>query len=94
MSLYSTIPVFKGKDLLLEDQIPSVDPEMLPEKVYPSTVTSTDWCIAYRKTEWVDGLMDDLGFYLLFNGTAVFQSYQDDGRVIMKGCVPWDPFYD
>ena len=23
---------------------------------------------------------------------TVFQSYQDDGRVIMKGCVPGTPF--
>ena len=24
---------------------------------------------------------------------AVFQSYQDDRRVIMKGCVQWNPVY-
>ena len=23
---------------------------------------------------------------------TVFQSYQDDGRMIMKGCVQWTPF--
>ena len=25
---------------------------------------------------------------------TVFQSYLDDGQVIMKGCVQWNPFYD
>ena len=35
--------------------------------------------------------MDDLGFYVL---STVFQSYQDDGRVIVKGCVQWNPVYD
>ena len=29
--------------------------------------------------------MDDLRFYIRF------QSYQDDGRMIMKGCVQWNP---
>ena len=24
--------------------------------------------------------------------SAVFQSYQDDGQIIMKGCVQWNPF--
>ena len=24
--------------------------------------------------------------------SILFQSYQDDGQVIMKGCVQWDPF--
>ena len=26
--------------------------------------------------------------------STVFQSYQDDGRMIMKGCVQWNPVYD
>ena len=25
--------------------------------------------------------------------SAVFQSYQDNGRVIMKDCVQWNPVY-
>ena len=25
--------------------------------------------------------------------STVFQSYQDDGRMIMKGCVEWIPVY-
>ena len=25
--------------------------------------------------------------------STVFQSYQDDGQVIMKGCVQWNPVY-
>ena len=34
--------------------------------------------------------MDDLQFYDFF--LAVFQSYEDDRWVIMKGCVQWNPF--
>ena len=33
-----------------------------------------------------DGWIDDLQFYVLL---TVFQSYQDDARMIMKGCVQW-----
>ena len=33
--------------------------------------------------------MDDLRFYVL---SIVFQSYQDNGRMIMKGCVNGTPF--
>ena len=36
----------------------------------------------------MDGWMDDLQFYVF---STVFQSYQDDGQVIMKGCVQWNP---
>ena len=25
--------------------------------------------------------------------STVFQSYQDDGRMIIKGCVQWNPVY-
>ena len=25
--------------------------------------------------------------------STVFQSYQDDGQMIMKGCVQWSPVY-
>ena len=34
--------------------------------------------------------MDDLRFHVLF---TVFQLYQDDERLIMKGCVQWNPVY-
>ena len=30
--------------------------------------------------------MDDLQFYVI---STVFQSYQDDGQMLMKGCVQW-----
>ena len=26
--------------------------------------------------------------------STLFQSYQDDGRIIIKGCVQWNPVYD
>ena len=35
----------------------------------------------------IDGWMDDIRFYVLL---TVFQSYQDDGRLIMKGYVQWN----
>ena len=35
--------------------------------------------------------MRDLRFYVF---STVFQSYQDDGRVIMKSCAPWNHVYD
>ena len=39
---------------------------------------------------WMDGWMtcDFTSF------STVFQSYQDDGRLIMKGCVQWNSVYD
>ena len=33
---------------------------------------------------WMDGWMDELGFYV---PSTVFQSFRDDGRVNMKGSV-------
>ena len=35
--------------------------------------------------------MDDLRFFTFF--LTVFQSYQADGQMIMKGCVQWNPVY-
>ena len=39
--------------------------------------------------DWMDGWMtcDFTSF------STVFQSYQDDGRLIMKGCVQWNSIY-
>ena len=36
------------------------------------------------------GWMDDLRLYVL---SRVFKSYQDDGQMIMKDCVQWNPVY-
>ena len=36
--------------------------------------------------------MDDLENKTSFS--TAFQSYQDNGPVIMKGCVQWNPIYD
>ena len=30
----------------------------------------------------------------IMSSSTVFQSYQDDGQVIMKGCLQWNPIYD
>ena len=40
---------------------------------------------------WMDGWMDEICDFTCFS--TVFQSYQDEGRMIMKGCVQWNPFY-
>ena len=37
-----------------------------------------------------DEWMDDLRFYVLL---TVFQSYQDDVGMIMRGCVQWNSVY-
>ena len=37
-----------------------------------------------------DGLMDVLRFYVF---STVFQSYQDERNVVMKGSVQWNPLY-
>ena len=46
-----------------------------------------EWAGAYRIG--IDGWMtcDFTSF------STVFQSYQDDGQMIMKGCVQWNPVY-
>ena len=38
----------------------------------------------------IHGRMDDMRFYGLL---TVFQSYQDDVWMIMKGCVQWNSVY-
>ena len=37
--------------------------------------------------------IDDLRFSFLLNNISVFQLYQDDGMVVMKGCVQWNFIY-
>ena len=40
----------------------------------------------------MDGLMSCC--FTTFSTVPVFQSYQDDECVIMKGCVQWNPVYN
>ena len=42
-------------------------------------------------TEWMFEVMDDLDF---LSFSTIFQSYQNDGQVIMQGCVQWNPVYE
>ena len=48
-------------------------------------------------TDWLDGLyVAEFNGWMICNFTSfstVFQSYQDDGRMIMKGSVQWNPVY-
>ena len=41
----------------------------------------------------INGWMDGKMIYDLTSFSTVFQSYQDDGRMIMKGCVHWNSVY-
>ena len=38
-------------------------------------------------------MMNRLMIYIFISFSTMFQSYQDNGRVIMKGCVPWNLMY-
>ena len=42
----------------------------------------------------MDGGMDEWMTCDVTSSSIVFQSYQDDERLIMKGCVQWNPVYD
>ena len=48
------------------------------------------WAINFVMGGWMDGWMTC--HFTSFS--TVFQSYQDDRWVIMKGCVQWNPVYD
>ena len=50
---------------------------------------SKNGCVFAYKLQLMDGWMtcDFTSF------STVFQSYQDDERLIMKGCVQWSPVY-
>ena len=39
----------------------------------------------------MDGWIVDLNF---MSFSSVFESYQDDGQLIMKGCMQWNPVYN
>ena len=47
-------------------------------------------CSELQISDYMDGWMtcDFTSF------SIQFQTYQDNGRVIMKGCVQWNPIYD
>ena len=49
------------------------------------------YILVYFKQLRKDGWMDDCDFMFF---STVFKSYQDNGWVIMKGFVPWNPVYD
>ena len=44
---------------------------------------------------WMDGWMKDGGWMTcdFTPFSTLFQSHQDDERLIMNGCVQWDPVY-
>ena len=47
-------------------------------------------CYSYKMIE-LGGWMDDLQFFMSF--LTVFQSYQDDVRVLNERLVPWNLVY-
>ena len=54
------------------------------------TVVKFEIC-AFSK--WFSGLMDGWMTCDVMSFSTVFQSYQDNERLIMKGCVQWNPVY-
>ena len=42
---------------------------------------------------WAGWNVDEFPFYI-FSKAHIFQLYQDNGMVIMKGCVQWNPVYN
>ena len=42
----------------------------------------------------LDGLLDGWRTCDFTSFSTVFKPYHDDGWVIMKSCVPWNPVYD
>ena len=52
-------------------------------------ICNRSWRTGEWPTPWMDGWMIcDFTSFL-----TVLQSYQDNGRMIMKGCVQWNPVY-
>ena len=45
--------------------------------------------VADDTIKWMDAWM----IFDFTSSSNVFQSYQDDGRMMMKGCVQWNPVY-
>ena len=45
-----------------------------------------------RLTDFILKMMNGWMICDFMSFLIVLQSYQDDGRVIMKGCVQWNPF--
>ena len=41
----------------------------------------------------MDGWMDEWIICNFMSFSTVFQSYQDDGQMRMKGCEQWNPVY-
>ena len=51
-------------------------------------------CIIYSSEDMCEYSLDGWMTCDFTSFSTVFQSYQDDGRMIMKGCVQWNPVYD
>ena len=75
----------------------------LNEAEIPRSYKATRAFLAASKYSNLCGLLDNIksaegiahGWMIcdFMSFSTVFQSYQDDGRMIMKGCVQWDPVY-
>ena len=42
---------------------------------------------------WIDGWIDGWMTWNFTSFSTVFQTYQDDERVILKSCGQWNPIY-
>ena len=69
-------------------------------RMWKSAISIPDYClvICFSKTANSDGsnTFGTIAGWMTCDFTSfstVFQSYQDDGRLIMKGCVQWSSVY-
>ena len=72
----------------------------LRTKTPQNEATTVPWhqgtqCILVKKTELhrMDGWMAGWMICDFTSFSTVFQSYQDDGRMVLKDCVQWNPVY-
>ena len=61
--------------------------------VYNGLDANVDDANTFRFSCFVSWMMDGRISCDFTSLSTVFQSYQDDGRMIMKGCVQWNPVY-
>ena len=86
-----------------QDPTPDLSPDTLnalaslmvaqgQEAIYRKAATSK-CSVVDRNSEFHRGVEYWMGDFGFTSFSTVFKLYQDNGRVIMKGCVLWKPIY-